>query len=96
MEAAVIVCCTLKGDSCSRLKEGGGCRSSNNGDVKVTWNVALDHCEEAGLRLCNSQEEINQCCATGCNYDDKLVWSSVKEGTLFICLFYALNVDNFI
>jgi len=79
LEAAEIVCCTLEGDSCSRKAEGGDCRSGNHQDAKVTWNVARANCEEAGMRLCNSQGELDQCCATGCGYDNALVWSSLKE-----------------
>ena len=86
-EAAKIVCCTLEGDSCSRKLEGGYCRSGDNDDFKVTWKQARDHCEAAGMRLCNSQAELNQCCNTGCNYDYQPVWSSAKEGMLLIILF---------
>ena len=33
-------------------------------------------CESMGLRLCESQDELNQCCGSGCQYDNRLVWSS--------------------
>ena len=84
LEGSHISCCTLTGDSCSREAHGGNCRSGD----KVTWEVAREHCEVAGMRLCNSEEELDQCCGTGCNYDNILIWSSITEGMLLITLFY--------
>ena len=94
LEAAEIVCCTLEGDSCEREVEGGDCRSGHNDDVKVTWNEAQDHCEEAGMRLCNSQEELDQCCGTGCQYDNQLVWSGLKEGIPFFFMRSMLMISS--
>ena len=91
--AAEIVCCSLDGSSCSRKYKGASgadiCRSGDgyhlwenpgDDDRKVTWNEANLHCLSEGKRLCNSQEELDKCCKTGCFYDNQLVWSSVKEG----------------
>jgi hypothetical protein len=90
LEAAEIVCCTLQGDSCSRKVKEVNCRSGDKDDFKVTWKVASDHCKTSGMRLCKSQEELNQCCGAGCGYDDQLVWSSLKDGGMpYIILFYA-------
>ena len=81
LEVAQIVCCTVNGDnSCSRKESLLACRSGSNNEIKVTWEEARRHCEAVGMRLCNSQLELNQCCGTGCDYDNLLVWSSVKEG----------------
>ena len=84
----------MEGDSCSRKSEGGDCRSGENEDIKVTWEEAHNHCKNAGMRLCNSQAELDQCCGTGCLYDYQLVWSSLKEGMPFITVLCALCADG--
>ena len=48
--------------------------------MKVTWEEANQHCLSKGLRLCKSQEELNRCCSQGCSLDNRLAWSSIKEG----------------
>ena len=107
IDAAEIVCCSLDGSSCSRKYKGASgadiCRSGdgnhlweNPGDYdrKVTWNEANLHCLSEGKRLCNSQEELDKCCKTGCLYDNQLVWSSVKEGRKKLN-HYAMNQMGF-
>ena len=59
---------------------------SFNCNIKVTFKEAHDHCKAEGMRLCNTPKELNQCCGTECGYDNKLVWSSVKEGKMSIVL----------
>ena len=86
MKAAEIVCCAVDGSSCSR-KRSGVCRSGHGDAVKVTWNAARDHCEADGMRLCATQDELDQCCGGGCQYDNQLVWSNVMEGTAITILF---------
>ena len=91
---AQIVCCSLDGSSCTRKRtEDSGqqvCRSGVDGTKKVSWNEAHLQCKFEGKRLCNSQKELNQCCAGGCNYDNQLVWSGVKEGMHFAFIFLFL------
>ena len=77
---AEIVCCSLDGTSCSRIANDGNCRSFDNQVEEVTWSKANQHCEDAGLRLCDSQQELDSCCGTGCNHDNKKVWSGLMEG----------------
>ena len=85
----------MEGDSCSRKSEGGDCRSGQNEDIKVTWEEAHNHCKNAGMRLCNSQAEVDQCRGTGCDYDFLLVWGSPEEGMIFLIVFYALYADGY-
>ena len=84
IDIAEIVCCSLDGSSCSRkYRPAAGaniCHSGDGDDEKVTWDEANLHCLSQGKRLCNSQEELDRCCRGGCDYDNQLVWSSVKEG----------------
>ena len=81
LSKAEIECCSLDGNSCSR-KNGDICRSGDNDDYIVTWKEANQHCEDAGMRLCNTQQELDRCCGQGCSYDNQLVWSGQKEGNL--------------
>ena len=59
-----------------------GCRSGNNDDKKVTWHEANKHCVSEGKRLCNSQDELDKCCHTGCAYNTQLVWTGTEEGRI--------------
>merc|ERR1711981_1560890 len=77
-DAAEITCCALDGSECFRTIDGE-CRSGHNDAFKVTWQEAKAHCEAEGLRLCASQEELDKCCGTGCQYDNQLVWGNVME-----------------
>ena len=80
-KVAHIICCSKDGKSCSRKTDMGKCHSGHGIDGKDTWDVARSYCENVGKRLCSSQEELNQCCGTGCQFDNVLVWSDVlKEG----------------
>ena len=77
---AEIICCAMDGSSCSRKTNTGKCRSGDNDEYKVTWDEADTHCKNEGMRLCNSQEELDQCCGGGgaCGYNDQLVWINVQ------------------
>ena len=77
---AEIVCCSFDGNSCSRKDTNGVCRSGHGDDYKVTWEEASQHCEDAGMRLCNTQQELDRCCTTGCQIDNQIVWSGKMEG----------------
>ena len=91
---AEISCCAMDGSSCSRKTNTGQCRSGNNDDYKVTWFDADEHCKNDGMRLCNSQEELNQCCANGgaCGYNDQLVWVNIQVSGKFDALAIWINL----
>jgi len=75
-----ISCCAMDGSQCSRMLNGK-CRSGKAGkdeEWKVTWNEAKEHCEADGMRLCETQAELDGCCRNGCQYDNALVWSNVN------------------
>ena len=77
-KVAGIVCCENDGSACSR-KIGENCRSGQNNEIKVTWDEASFQCIKTGKRLCTSQDELDKCCQSGCNYDNLLVWVDVME-----------------
>ena len=79
---ASVVCCSLDGTSCSRKTVNGNCYFGNS---KVSWKQAFEVCKDSKMRLCDSQEELNQCCGAGCGLDDKLIWSNVLEGIAQWC-----------
>jgi len=76
---AQIICCSMDGTSCSRKTDDGKCYSGHGKDSKVTWHTARNFCKNIGKRLCTSQEELNQCCGSGCDYDNVLAWVDVLE-----------------
>eukprot|EP00121_Abeoforma_whisleri_P000875 Awhi_evm1s776 len=63
-------CCSNNGNSCVS-KISNQCYASN------TFLEASQLCTSIGRRLC-SIEELNSeiCCSTGCNHDNKRVWTS--------------------
>ena len=78
---AEVQCCSIDGQSCFRHNpDSGECWSGNDDAAKVTWNEAYAMCTSAGYRLCNSQEELDRCCQTGCMHDLELVWISIEAG----------------
>ena len=77
---AAAVCCGLDGASCKRKIYNGACPVDSSNELKVTWEEAKMQCQSLGLRLCNSQHEIDQCCGQECGYDNRLVWSGMVEG----------------
>ena len=76
---AEVSCCSLDASTCTRKRhEDSQCFTGDNDAVKVSWIEAKSMCETQGMRLCNSQEEINKCCSSGCGYDNQLVWSGAR------------------
>ena len=83
---AQIVCCEMDGSSCSRTISTGQCRSGDGKrkeQKKITWSTANEHCKAEKKRLCSSQKELNQCCSTGCNHDNHLVWINAQQSGKF-------------
>jgi len=75
---AKIHCCSLDGASCTR-KHPGPHQTCMGNRQHVTWAHAKQVCEAEGMRLCNSQEEVNKCCGSGCGYDGVLTWTSISQ-----------------
>jgi len=75
---AKIQCCSLDGSTCTR-KHAGPHRTCLGNRQKVTWARAKEVCEAEGMRLCNSQQEANRCCSSGCGYDGAMTWSSIFQ-----------------
>merc|ERR1711992_317137 len=69
--------CSRRQDGAKRWRKDGACRSEKKGG-RVTWNEAKEHCEADGMRLCQTQAELDGCCRNGCQYDNALVWSNVN------------------
>ena len=86
LNKAATVCCGLDGASCKRKIHNGECPADSGEETKVTLEEAKVRCKSLGLRLCNSQDEINRCCGEDCGYDDRVVWSSMIEGTIVVYL----------
>ena len=79
--SAEVQCCSTNGQSCYRHNpDSNECFSGDNDASKATWIEAKEMCSSAGYRLCNSQEELDRCCASGCGYDETLVWTSLVAG----------------
>ena len=81
LKEAFVVCCSLDGTSCSQKTSQGNCRLEN---TKVTWKEAFEHCKAAEMRLCDSQDEVDQCCEGDCALDNELVWSNMVEGKIIL------------
>ena len=68
-ESAVAQCCVNEGHKCYRY-----------GKNKVTWVRAKEICKSkaiwSGQRLCNNQEELDECCGQSAVYDDQMAWTS--------------------
>ena len=91
---ALIVCCEMDGSSCSRIMSTGQCRSGDGkteDEQKVTWNTANEHCKAEGKRLCSSQEELNQCCSSGCNYDNHLAWVNAPQSGKLVATLFSIS-----
>jgi len=76
---AKIQCCSLDGSTCTRKDSWphGACLGDRE---KVTWAQAKQICEAEGMRLCNSQQEVDNCCHRGCGYDGALTWTGIYPG----------------
>ena len=62
-------------------KEGSGpveedCISKPCPSGPLTYNDAVEFCKNRGRNLCVNELGIqpNNCCGTGCSYDDKWIW----------------------
>jgi len=77
---ARVVCCSHEGDRCDRDAQTPSGRIDCRG--QTSWYQAKALCAEAGMRLCQTQEEINRCCGQGCDGDDYLSWSGIQENSL--------------
>ena len=73
-----VICCDEDG-TCSRKDDNGDCRSGFEDGNFYTWAEAVEMCTKDGLTLCSSQDELNNCCGDGCQYDNRLVWSTLSE-----------------
>ena len=85
-------CCSLDGSSCSRF-----CSTRTEKALK-NWQSANDYCLSKGQRLCESQKEVDKCCDKGCekkNYDNKLVWSNIKQGGVLLYLTWNFDLIFF-
>ena len=81
---AGLVCCALDGSICTRICiERDLCKGDNALCNKLNWEEADRICKDRSMRLCNSQQEIDKCCGKGCDYDNRLVWSNVIEGSAY-------------
>ena len=68
-----VQCCAMDGSSCTRKDENGVCLGGTSMLSFVSATVAEAKCSDMGMRLCQSQAEVDQCCGAGCGYDDNLV-----------------------
>merc|ERR1719346_481969 len=75
--AGEVVCCSLDGSSSTRF-DGTTCLSGDDTAHMVTYQQAVDICEDLSMRLCSSAEELDKSCFTGCEYDHALVWISMR------------------
>jgi len=83
-----VACCSEDGSKCTRYDSNNDCLSGFEDGVSYTWSEAVAMCEELGYRLCASQDELNQCCSAGCQYDNRLVWSNKTPQ------YYACDADT--
>jgi hypothetical protein len=61
------------------------CEGCNGMEHVTKWDVAKNHCERHGYRMC-TQSEVQACktCYTGCMFDFKVMWTSTPcEPSLF-------------
>ena len=80
-----VQCCAMDGSSCTRKDENGVCLGGTSMLSFVSATVAEAKCSDMGMRLCQSQAEVDQCCAAGCGYDNVLLF--IKRG---VVAFFAL------
>ena len=85
VNAARLACCSKDGSTCSRkLTDDEGTEKCHNHGRRLSWEEANLQCLSHGLRLCKSQEEMNKCCGQKCKGDDKLYWTSIREGNTWL------------
>lgn len=76
---AQVVCCEVGGQSSFRSVDGR-CISQGDGVLK-TYAEAVTRCSDAGMRLCEHQDELDESCGESCNLDGSLVWTRAKSGS---------------
>jgi len=79
-----VACCSYDGQTCYRHDNEGNCWNGDrhiigNDGARKTWFEAFKICNEAGYRLCASQNELDKCCGTGCLYDNVIMWTSIED-----------------
>jgi hypothetical protein len=85
-KAGAVVCCgprgavtrcTTKSSRCSSSAQCLSGQATKSGIGKATYGWARAKCQGlgAGWDLCDSQEQIDRSCGTGCKYDHALVWT---------------------
>ena len=77
-----VQCCATDGSSCTRTDKDGVCL----GGTDVQYAEAK--CSGMGMRLCQSQAEVDKCCESGCGYDNTLVF--IEEPERGVLAFFAL------
>jgi len=91
MRAGEAVCCDDAGTCTRRISNEAGefsgfshenCITPDGGRLddgvdtpSWTWAEAKAHCEAAGLRLPNGQQEMDTACGTGCHKDFTVAWT---------------------
>jgi len=76
-DTAAVRCCKHVGGCLGSVCAGSGRPPLTPGlsGAAATLLEAAIECSAQGGRLC-SADEVRDCCATGCNYDHKNVWTS--------------------
>lgn len=75
--AGRVVCCAQGGSGSSR-SVGGLCLSTGTSSPS-TYLDAVGICMGAGLRLCDTQEELDGSCGPECGLDGALVWTAERR-----------------
>merc|ERR1712117_568441 len=77
---AEVQCCSMDGNTCTRKRsQNGQCLTGGNDAFKVNLADAKALCQAQGMRLCQSQVELDRCCGSGCSYDFNLVWTDIHR-----------------
>lgn len=77
--AGEVQCCSTDGSTCTRMDASNSCASgaagASNPFSPDSAADAEDLCSALGMRLCETQAELDKCCGSGCQYDNALVWA---------------------
>ena len=75
---------------CGGTIDGSGQGGPSGCSGSVSFDAALDICQDAGARLCTLEEVQNgEAAGSGCNYDAELVWTQTRcdeSGTFKVVL----------
>jgi len=74
--AGKVVCCALDGSSSNRSYDGL-CLSTGTSSP-ATYLDAVGICSGAGMRLCDTREELDRSCGPECGLDGALVWTTMR------------------